>query len=151
MKAREIMTQDITSLSPDISVKEALELLKKMQISGLPVINKEDKLVGMLTEKEILSFVLPSYIGSVGRFIYEENPKSTRKKFGELDKIKVSQLMRKEVVTTTEETTLCEVARIMLTQKTRRLPVVDKTGRVVGIISRPDVLAAFTKEAEGIK
>ena len=151
MKAREIMTKDITSLSPEHGVKEALELLKKMQISGLPVIDKEDKLVGMLTEKEILSFILPSYIGTVGRFIYEENPKSTRKKLGELVKLNVSQLMRKEVVTTTEETTLCEVARIMLIQKARRLPVVDKTGKVVGIVARPDVLAAFMKEAGEIK
>jgi CBS domain-containing protein len=151
MKAREIMTKDVTSLSPEHSIKEALGLLKKMQISGLPVIDSEDKLVGMLTEKEILSFILPSYIGTVGRFIYKENPKSTMKKFGELDKLKVSQLMRKEVVTTTEETTLCEVARIMLIQKARRLPVVDKTGKVVGIVARGDILEAFMKEAGEIK
>jgi len=151
MKAREIMTKDLTGLSPEHSVKEALELLKKMRISGLPVIDKEGKLIGMLTEKEILSFVLPSYIGAVGRFIYEENPKSTRKKLEELVKLKVSQLMRKEVVTTTEEATLREVARIMLIHKARRLPVVDKAGKIVGIVARPDVLEAFIREAEEIK
>ncbi len=151
MKAREIMTKDVTSLSPEHSVKEALELLKKMQISGLPVIDKEERLVGVLTEKEILSYILPSYISTVGRFIYEENPKSTRKKLGELDKIKVSQLMRKEVVTTAEDTTLCELARIMLTQKARRIPVVDKSGKVLGILARGDVLAAFLREIESIK
>jgi predicted transcriptional regulator len=148
MKVKEIMTKDVTSISPIAGAKEALLLLQKMQISGLPVIDEEGKLVGMFTEKDILSYILPSYIEQVGRFIYDENPKSTRKKLAELNKLKVSQLMRKEVVTTTEDTTLCEVARIMLTQKARRLPVIDKSGKVVGIVARGDVLKAFAKEAE---
>jgi len=148
MKAREIMIRDVKSLFPDMTSREALSLLQKMAISGLPVVDEQGKLVGMFTEKEILAYTLPSYINKVGSFVYEENPKSTRKKLGELDKIKVSQLMRKEVVSITEETTLCEVARIMLTQKARRLPVVDKAGKVVGIIARSDVLAAFMKEKE---
>ncbi len=148
MKVKEIMVKDVTSISPETGADEALDLLEKMQISGLPVIDENGKLVGMFTEKDVLSYILPSYIEKVGRFIYEENPKSTKKKFMELNKIKVRQLMRKDVVTTTEETTLCEVARIMLTQKARRIPVVDKSGKVVGIVARCDILKAFAKEAE---
>jgi CBS-domain-containing membrane protein len=148
MKVKEIMVRDVTSISPETGVNEALALLQKMQISGLPVIDDTGRLVGMFTEKDILSYILPSYIEKVGRFIYEENPKSTKKKFMELDKIKVAQLMRKDVVTTTEEATLCETARIMSTQKTRRILVVDKSGKVAGIVARCDILKAFAKEAE---
>ena len=148
MKVKEIMVKDVASISPETGADEALDLLEKMQISGLPVIDGNGKLVGMFTEKDILSYILPSYIERVGRFIYEENPKSTKKKFKELSKIKVRQLMRKDVVTTTEDTTLCEVARVMLTQKARRIPVVDKSGKVVGIVARCDILKAFAKEAE---
>ncbi len=148
MKVKEIMVKDVTSISPETGCSEVLDLLEKMQISGLPVIDEFGKLVGMFTEKDVLSYMLPSYIEKVGRFIYEENPKSTKKKFMELSKIKVRQLMRKDVVTTTEETTVCEVARVMLTQKARRIPVVDKSGKVVGIVARCDILKAFTKEAE---
>jgi len=147
MKIKEVMTKDVTSISPDVTVSEAVKLLEKLKISGLPVIDDKDKLVGMFTEKEALSHILPSYIEKVGRFIYEQNPKATRKKFAELSNIKVSQLMRKDVVTTTEDTTLCEVARLMLTQKARRIPVLDKSGKVVGIVARCDVLSAFEKEA----
>jgi predicted transcriptional regulator len=147
MKIKEIMQKDIASLSPDINAKEALDLLQKMEISGLPVIDKEGKLVGMFTEKEALSYILPSYIEKVGRFIYEENPKSTKKKFAELSNIKVSQLMRKNVVTTKEDTGLCEIVRLMLTQKARRIPVIDKSGKVVGIVARCDVLKAFASES----
>lgn len=148
MKVKEIMVKDVTSISPETGCSEALDLLEKMQISGLPVIDENGKLVGMFTEKDVLSYILPCYIEKVGRFIYEENPKSTKKKFMELSKIKVRQLMRKDVVTTTEDTALCEVARVMLTQKARRIPVVDKSGKVVGIVARCDILKAFTKEAE---
>jgi len=147
MKVGEIATKDVVSVRPDESVKEALGLLFKIQISGLPVIDGDGRLVGMFTEKEILSYLLPSYVERVGRFIYDQNPKAIKKKFAELSKLKVSQLMRKDIVTTTEDTALCEVARVMLTQKARRLPVLDKTGKVLGIIARSDVLKAISKEA----
>jgi predicted transcriptional regulator len=148
MKIKEIMTKDVTSLSPDDSAKEALDLLFKMQISGLPVIDNDEKLVGMFTEKDVLTYLLPSYVEKVGRFIYEQNPKATKKKFAGLNKVKVSQLMRKDVITTSEDSGLCEVAKIILTQKARRIVVVDKSGKVLGIVAREDVLKAFAKESE---
>lgn len=148
MKVKEIMTKEVVSIKPDDSASDALNLLFKMQISGLPVIDAQGKLTGMFTEKDVLSYILPSYIEQVGRFIYEENPKSTKIKSAGLGKVRVSQLMRKEVVTTTEDTALCEVARVMLTQKARRLPVLDKSNKVVGIIARGDVLKALAREAE---
>lgn len=148
MRIKEIMVKEVISISPENSAREALGLLQKIQISGLPVIDKDGKLVGMFTEKDILTHILPSYIEKVGRFIYEENPKSTKRKFAELNKVKVSQLMRREVVTTTEDTTLCEAARVMLTQKARRIPVVDRSGKVVGIVARCDILKALAKEDE---
>jgi len=148
MKIKEIMTTELKTLSPEMSVREALGKLQSMNISGLPVIDSDGKLLGMFTEKEVLSFILPSYIQKVGRFIYEENPKSTKKKFAELGTLQVSQLMRKDMVVTGEETTLCEVARIMLTQKIRRIPVVDKAGKMVGLVCREDVIRAFMKESQ---
>ena len=148
MKVKEIMAKDVTSISPEISGQEALDLLQEMQISGLPVIDAQNNLVGMFTEKDILSYILPSYIENVGRFVYQENSKTIKIKFGKLSKIKVSQLMRKDIITTTEDTALCEAARVMLTQKARRIPVVDKSGKVVGIVARGDILRALEKEVE---
>lgn len=147
MKVKEIMIRDVKSISPDTNAWEALELLEQLHISGLPVINKNSELVGMFTEKDILTHVLPSYIQAVGKFVYVENPKATKKKFQELTKIKVSQIMRKEVISVSEDTTLCEVVRIMLTQKARRLPVLNKEGRVSGIVARCDVLKALAIES----
>lgn len=148
MKVQSVMVREVVSIRPDISARMALEFLFQHQISGLPVIDETEKLVGMFTEKDVLSFVLPSYIEKVGRFIYQDDPKSTKKKFIELDTVKVQQIMRKDVVTTTEDTSLCEVARIMLTQKARRLPVLNKDGKVIGIIARCDVVKALAAGPE---
>jgi CBS domain-containing protein len=147
MKIKEVMTRDVTSISPQISAKEALDLLLKMEISGLPVIDEKNKLVGMFTEKDILRNVLPSYIEKVGRFVYEENPKLIEKKFQYLKDLSVSKLMCKDVVTVDENTSLCEVARLMLTQKVRRIPVLDKEKKVVGIVAREDIVRAYAREA----
>ena len=147
MKVKEIMTKDVTSITPDTNAKEALELLLKMQISGLPVIDKENKLIGMFTEKDILRVILPSYIEKVGRFIYEEDPKATRKKFQDLKDLLVTKLMRKDVVTVDEDASLCEVTRLMFTQKVRRIPVLDKEKKIVGIVAREDIVRAYTREA----
>ena len=67
MKVTDIMTKELTSVLPDASATEAVELLLKMQISGLPVIDENHKLVGMFTEKEVLTGILPSYVDKVGR------------------------------------------------------------------------------------
>jgi len=147
MKVKEIMTKNVTSILPEINTKEALGLLLKMQISGLPVIDEKNKLVGMFTEKDILKNILPSYIERVGRFVYEENPKSIKKKFEGLANLPVSQLMRKDVITVNEDASLCEVAHLMLTQKIRRIPVLDNQKRTVGIVAREDIIKAYVKEA----
>lgn len=146
MKVKEIMTKKITSVSPEMNAKDALSLLQKMQISGLPVIEEKNKLIGMFTEKEILQAVLPTYVEKVGRFIYQENPKTVRKKVVLLQKTKVGEIMRHNVITVDEDTTLCEVARIMVIQKARRIPVLNKVKEVIGMVSRGDVVKALLEE-----
>ena len=146
MKVKEIMTKDIISITPDTNASEALELLLKMRISGLPVLDEKNKLVGMFTEKEVLSTILPSYVEKVGRFMYQENPKAVKQKTLAFRHLKVKDVMRRTSVTLDEDTTLCEVARIMLTQKARRITVLNKAKEVVGIVARGDVVEALFKE-----
>jgi CBS domain-containing protein len=148
MKVKEIMEQKVTYLSPGMNALEALKLLQKMKISGLPVIDSNNKLVGMFTEKEALSAILPSYIEKVGRFIYQDNPKAVKQKIANFRNTEVAKLMRNQVVTVDEDTNLYEVARIMLTQKIRRIPVINKEKLVVGIVSRGDITKAVFEEEE---
>jgi predicted transcriptional regulator len=100
----------------------------------------------MFTEKEILAKVLPSYLERVGSFVYNENPKAVKQKIAGLGSLKVKEVMRREVVTVYEDTTLCEAAHLMLTQKVRRTPVLNKSKDVVGIVAREDVVKALLEE-----
>jgi CBS domain-containing protein len=126
------MKKEVISVKPDDPALDALNMLFKMQISGLPVIDAQGKLLGMFTEKNVLAHVLPSYIEKVGRFVYEDDPKSAKKKFMDLGRAKVKELMRSDVVTTTPDAVLSEV---------------DKEGKVVGIVARCDIVGALAREA----
>lgn len=148
MKVKEVMSKEVFSISPEMRVKEALKLLFEKHISGLPVIDFGGKLVGMFTEKDVLGHILPSYLERVGSFVYEMDSKTIKKKFQDLENLTVAQVMRKEVISVDEETILCEAARLMLTHKARRIPVLNKEKKVVGIIAREDILKAYAKEAE---
>jgi CBS domain-containing protein len=146
MKVKEVMTKEVKSLLPQMTVKEAVDLFFDMDIGGLPVIDKGNKLVGIITEKDILKNILPSYLNNVGKFTYEENPKGIKNKIIDLARLKVSDIMLKDVITVNEETTLCEVAHIMLIQKLRRIPVLDKDNKVVGVVARQDILKGLMRE-----
>lgn len=145
MKISEIMTKEVKTLSPDTPAVEALKRLFENRISGLPVVDGQGKLVGMFTEKDILRAILPSYVSQVGRFVYENSPKTIKCKIARLADAKVGELMRKEVVKVSEGSPVCEVAHIMLTQNVRRVPVVDSEDRVKGIVARSDVLGQLLK------
>lgn len=146
MKAKDIMIKDVKSISSQMNAQEAFNLLQKLQISGLPVMDDKNKLIGMFTEKEILASILPSYLSRVGKFVYEENPKAVKQKINDFPSLKVKDLMRHDVVTIDEDTVLCEVAHVMLTQRARRTPILNKNKEVVGIISRGDIMKALFQD-----
>lgn len=145
MKIGDIMTKKVRTLSPEMPVKDAIGALLVQKISGLPVVDASGKIIGMFTEKDVLRNVLPSYISQVGKFVYENTPKTVTSKVAKLDEYKVADLMRHEVVTVTQDTPVSEVAHIMLTQNVRRIPIVDQDGTMVGIAARSDVLENILK------
>lgn len=148
MKVKEIMTKDVKSLSGEETVKDALDIISRLEISGLPVIDKDRNLLGMFTEKDILRIILPGYLTQVGAFVYGDDPKNIKNKFLNLHNLKVAEVMNKAVETVKEDTSLSEAARLMLTKNVRRMPVLDTNKKVTGIISRYDVLAALRRIAE---
>lgn len=143
---KEFMSSKIKSLPPDMNAKEALGTLIRGGTSGLPVIDAEGRVVGVFTEKEVLKAILPDYIKDVGSFVYIDTSKAELKKLAGLDRHLVKDLMRKEVPTISEEASLTEASRIMVTKGERRVIVV-KGGRTTGVITRCDVVKALAKEA----
>jgi len=142
------MVKKVITLNSEMNAQDAMQKLMERKISGLPVVDDDNKVVGMLTEKSILMAILPSYVKKVGHFVYEVDPKRLIDKVEKLHQIKVKEIMRKEIITAKKDTSLTEIARIMLIHKIRRMPVVDDDNHLVGLIARQDVLKFFIKKAD---
>ncbi len=146
MRVEDVMVKSVKSILPDTPVNQALDILSENEISGVPVVDREGKLVGMFTEKDIIQYILPGYLQNVGSFVYKDDSKAITNKIKELLlERKVSDIMRKDIITVGLDVSLSEVARTMITEKIRRIPVIDKEKKVIGIICRADVVRAFIR------
>ena len=135
MFVREWMTKDPLTAGPTTSIKAAWKSLQERHIRHLPVV-EEGRLVGIVTDRD-LRRVLPSPATSLE--IHELHYL--------LDKIAVSEVMTKDVITTAPFTPIPEAARTLLRNRIGALPVVE-AGTLVGILSLTDVLEAYTSAAE---
>jgi CBS domain-containing protein len=114
MLAKDIMTRDIIMVKPSMTVKQLAMLLIKNQISGAPVAAEDGKIVGVVSEADILA------------------------KKGK----QVKGIMSTKVVSVNEETAVEEIAKLMATHKIKRLPVM-RENKIVGIVSRADIVSAI--------
>jgi len=119
------MVKELVTVHPETDAYDAIGLLLKHQISGMPVVDPSGKLVGILSERDCLKTLLEAQ--------YHNLPTAL-----------VKDLMSTEPTTITPDTDILKVAEIFLNKRFRRLPVVDK-GQLVGQISRRDVLRAIQK------
>ena len=153
MLVREIMTTDVVKLNGFMSIREAADVLATRNISGAPVVDSDGKLIGILTETDILRsvkeaadevhMVFPSLHPMGVMFELSKGKKEILNAFEEQANTVVMDVMTKNVVTCTPGTTLNEVASTFVEKGINRLPVVDEEGHVVGIIARGDIMRAF--------
>jgi CBS domain-containing protein len=126
--AKDIMVTKLVTLSPTIGLREAAKLLLKNRISGAPVVNEQGQLLGIFSEKDLMTALIDA--------VYDELPSS-----------EVSAYMSRQLHTIEEDTDLLSIAQVFLTKNLRRLPVV-REGKLVGQISRRDVMSAVVKLLE---
>ena len=134
MRVVDLMTSDVITASPDTPIKAAARLMVRNKVSGLPVVDENTKVVGIITEADFLRLEVAREEA--------EDPKPVER---------VEQVMNRSVLTITPDATVTEAARIMVVNDINRLPVTDTNGRSLGIISRLDVVAAFTRPDEIIE
>ncbi len=132
MLVRERMTRNPVLCAPDLPVNEAFDLMKKERIRRIPVVEKNGKLAGIVSDKDLLR-VSPSPATTLSAF---EIPYL-------LSKVKVGDVMTKKVIAITEDTPIENAARIMVDNKIGGLPVVNEDGAVVGIITETDIFKTF--------
>lgn len=148
MQAKDIMTVSPITVTPDTKIEKAAEIMAKNNISGIPVLDEEGNLVGIVTEGDLLGkhkkIHPPAYFELLGGIILLE---SKKRFFDELKKyaaIEVNELMTKELITVDEEATFDEIATVMIENNIKRLPITNN-GNLVGIVSRSDILRAMSK------
>lgn len=140
---RDVMTTDMISTSKYETVVHVANILAEKNISGLPVVDRENKVVGIITQADILSMV------GVGR---EHTFKDLLKyMLGEPLHVRrvgdyVGDIMTSPALTIRPEATIAEAVRIMDEKKIRRLTVVDDANSLIGILTRADILKAVIKK-----
>ncbi|MBZ4642733.1 MAG: hypothetical protein PWQ25_2037 [Deferribacteres bacterium] len=135
MKVKEIMTKNVISVKADQSIKDAVIILRRHKISGVPVLDSDENVVGVFSETDILD-KLPD--------ILEEAEKIPMIDVQELTSPPVSTVMGKPPIVVTSDEDIRNVAKIFLEKYIHRVPVVDN-GKLVGIVSLGDVLKAFSE------
>jgi len=142
MRAHQIMTKPVFTVLPDATILEAANLMLRRHVSGLPVVDANGNLVGIITESD---FIRRSEIGTQrrrSRFLrLILGPGQAATDFVHEHGCKVSEIMTHDTVTVTEDTPIETIVTLMEKNKLKRLPV-TKEGRVVGIVSRANLLQA---------
>jgi len=143
--AQDIMTRDVITVRPDTDIYEAGRLMIRHRVSGLPVVDEEGILRGIITEADLLTLT-----GIPKGHVFNEKVMSYISRRTSKPK-KVANLMTKDVISVTPTTSVRTIAKILYKKRIKRVPVVDIKGKVIGIISRTDILRVLcSEETEGM-
>ncbi len=135
MRVRDYMSSPAITISPEMGVQEALQLMRERKFRRLPVVNAANKLVGIVTERDLL-YVSASPATSLS--IWELNYL--------LNKMTVDEVMTKKLIVIQPDAALDDAARLLLEHKIGGMPVVDdqnKVSGVIGVITESDIFRAF--------
>jgi len=151
MKAKDLMVPLHDYLRPDNTLKEAANLLRtarrgeeKVGVKGLPVLDENRKLIGILSIGDILKVVYPEYLYlmDLGSFTWDGMVEALARKMADR---KVRDFMTKIVITIKEDSPLMECIDHMVKNNVKRVPVLDRENRVVGMLYERDIFYYIAK------
>lgn len=139
--AREIMTREVTSVRPDTPLAEVAGAMGRRGVSGVPVLDQEDRVVGVISEKDFLS-----RMGVIASQNFMSLLAACLKTKGcvalPIKQKRAEDIMSTPALTVGEEATVKEIAKIFTVKNINRVPVTDPQGRLKGIVSRGDIVKA---------
>lgn len=148
----DVMTHNPLTASPETPIGEVIKTIAERRISGLPVVDGGGKLVGVVSETDLMwretGVTPPAYIMLLDSVIYLENPSRYEKDLHKALGQTVADVMTPSAITTTPETDLGKAAKLMHDRRVHRLPVVDANGQVVGILTRGDIVRAMAADQD---
>ncbi|MBA2514688.1 MAG: CBS domain-containing protein [Solirubrobacterales bacterium] len=147
----EIMERDVPTVGPEEDVEAVIAALRRHELPGIPVVNDGGRLLGIITEADLVlreegsDLHLPHYIELFGGAIFLEPLQRFEDRLRKAFASKARDLMTEDPVTVGPGATVREAARLISSKKHNRLPVVEH-GRLVGVVTRLDVLDALAHE-----
>lgn len=151
MKAKEVMTSPVVSVEPEAAVLQAVRIMLQRRVSGLPVIDKDRRLVGIVTEGDFLRRAETGTQRRRARWLeFLVGPGKLAQEYADTHARKVHEVMTPDPVTVTEDTLLEDIVRLMEKRQIKRLPVM-RGQEVVGIVSRANLLHALASIARETK
>ena len=145
--AKDIMTTDVIVAKTDDSIANVATLLIKEKIGGLPVVDENNKVVGIISETDIMQKEIdiesPRVLNFFQGLIFLDDIKKLEDDMKKVAAYKVEDLMSKDIITVNENDSFDYVANVMIKKSINRVPVVDKENFLKGIICRYDIIKAM--------
>lgn len=143
LNASDIMTTEVLTVKKESSLKELANILYKHHINGVPVVDDNGLLIGIICESDLIrkdkKLHIPTVVTLFDAVIYLESPKNIEKEFQRVSATTVEDLYTRKPVTVDEKTPIDEIATIMTQKKIYTIPVMDGD-RIIGIIGKADLL-----------
>lgn len=147
----DFISRDLITVRPETPIKEALQLLARNRIGGLPVVDETEQLVGVLSETDLLwresGVTPPPYIVLLDSVIYLQNPSTYERELHKALGETVADVMTRKPITIAPDKPLSEAARIMHDRRIHRLFVLDVQGKVIGVLTVGDIIRAMATES----
>jgi CBS domain-containing protein len=147
--AAEIMNADVPTVAPDEDARAAIGLLAKTEMGAIPVIDEDRKVVGIVTESDLIlseeesDLHLPHYLNIMGGIVFVGSMKGFEERLNKAFATKVSELMTADPIVARVDDDAESVAKTIADKHHNHLPVVDAEGRLAGLVTRADALAAL--------
>jgi len=148
LKAKDIMTTEVVTVTPSTTIEELARILMEHRISGVPVVDDNGNLAGVVTENDLISqnkrLHIPTVVRLFDAFIMLESPASMEKELKKMAANTVAEIYTKDIITVREDTELEEVATIMYEKKVHLIPVTEGL-KIKGIIGKMDIIKGMKK------
>jgi len=143
LKAKDVMTREVITVTPETEVTEIARLLLEKHFNGVPVVDRNSNLVGIICQSDLIAeqkkLPIPSVFTILDAFIPIYPPGKTEKEVQKIAAVKASDAMTPDPVTVGPEAGIDEIASIMVNKTIHTIPVVEG-GKLVGIIGKEDIL-----------
>lgn len=144
MMIQDIMTKEVITVREDDTIEKSANLLSTHDLSGLPVVDNEGYVIGIISEGDLIKHnsevQVPAFLEILGGIIYLDNPNKylddVKKSMGNL----VKNAMTKDVIKVSPNEEVEVAAALLVRNKIKRLPVLDEEGKLIGIVSRRDIM-----------